>query len=252
MTRTAQMSVEHQVLRYEVLRRRGEVEEGAARPVRRGGHQVPVRAHDFGPVLGAVQQHHVGHGGQLVQIQREGGDDAEVSAAAVQGPEELGILVEARVDGAAVRRHQFGGHQVVAGQAEAALQPAGAAAEHEAAHAGGGDPATGGRQAVRLGGPVQIPDEGATADTCRLVGRSDGHAVHAAQVDHQAAVGGRHARDAVAAATDRDLQTVLACKAHGPCHVGLRRALGDHRGPPVDHAVEDRARLVVCRSHRGR
>ena len=94
--------------------------------------------------------------GQLVQLQGERGRDAEVSAAAVQGPEQLGVLVGARVDRAAVRGHQFDAEQVVDGQAEPPLQPAGAAAEHEAADAGGGGPAAGGRQAVRLGGPVQV------------------------------------------------------------------------------------------------
>jgi hypothetical protein len=55
-----------------------------------------------------------------VQAQLEGGDDAEVAAAAAQRPEQVGVLVGRGADSAAVGQHHLGGDEVVDGHAVAA------------------------------------------------------------------------------------------------------------------------------------
>src|SRR3954449_427739 len=78
-------------------------------------------------------QHQPGHDGRAerVELELEGGGDAEVAPAAVQRPEEVGVLVAAGPDGDAVGGDELDGAEVVAGQAVLALQPARAAAEGE-------------------------------------------------------------------------------------------------------------------------
>src|SRR5690606_12350809 len=165
---------------------------------------------------------------QFVQLQGERGGDAEVAAAPVQSPEQLRVLVGTRVDPARVGGDEFHPEQVVHGQAEAAVQPAGAAAQHEAADAGGGDAAAGGGEAVGLGGAVQPAHRGPAADAHRLGRGVDGDVVHQPQVDHQAAVVEGLPGDAVAAAAHRDGQAQLPAEAHGPHHVVRVGASRDH------------------------
>ncbi len=235
----------HQLGRCELLGRAGEVQRRAAHLVRTGADDLAEGAEHVRSDVGQEQQQDDRELRQLVQPQGERGGDAEVAAPAVQRPEQLGVLVGARVHPLGVGGHQLHGDEVVDGEAEGAVQPAGAAAEDEAADAGGGGPPAGGRQTVRLGGAVQVAHRGAALDADRLCRRVHGHLVHPAQVHHERAVAQRRTGHAVAAAAHRDVQVQLPAEAHGPHHVGRVRALRDHRGPPVDHRVEDRAGLLV-------
>ena len=101
-----------------------------------------------------------------MQAKGQLGGDAEVAAAAVQRPEQLRVLVLGGAHRVAVGGHQLDRDQVVAGEAELALDPARAAAEGEAGDAGGGDAPAGGGEAVRLAGAVEVAPGSAALDAC--------------------------------------------------------------------------------------
>ena len=87
-----------------------------------------------------------------VQFELERRRDAEVAAATVQRPEELGMRVLARGDLHAAREDDVDGHEVVAREAVLPLEPARATAEREAGHAGGRHAPADGRETVLLRG----------------------------------------------------------------------------------------------------
>ena len=67
------------------------------------------------------------------------------------------------------------------------------------------------------------------------------------QVEDDAVVADAEAAAVVAAAADGERQLVAAREGDRGGHVVRARAPGDERRAPVDHRVEDRARLVVAR-----
>ena len=75
----------------------------------------------------------------------------------------------------------------------------------------------------------------------------DADALHRREVDDDAAVGGREAGDAVAAAAHGDLEVLAARELDRAHDVGDARAADDERRAAVVGAVPDRARLVVAR-----
>ena len=182
-----------------------------------------------------------------MQPELERRHDAEVPAAAAQRPEQILVLVLARDERLPVGRDDLGRDEVVAREADAARQVADAAAEREPADAGRRDDAAGRREAVGVRGVVEHAPRGAALGARRLRLGIDLHVRHAGQVDHDRVVGGAEARDAVAAPADGQVELVLAREVHGRDHVVGRRAAHDDARPPVDHRVEDLARLVVAR-----
>jgi hypothetical protein len=181
-----------------------------------------------------------------VQPELEGGDDAEVAAAAADRPEQVGVLPLAGPHALAVGQHQLGGEQVVDGEAAAAGQVAQAAAKGEAADAGGGDDPARGGQAELAGGPVHLPPGGAAADPDRSALRVDLDVVQRRQVEHDPVVAGAEAGAVVPAAPDGQRQPVPAGEADHLGHGAGVGALGDHRRPLVDHRVVDGAGGVVA------
>ena len=161
-----------------------------------------------------------------VQAELELGDDPEVAAAAAQSPEQLGMLVGADAQDLAGGGHERVRDDVVAGQSVLTGQPAHAAAERQAADAGVRDVAGGRRQPVGLRGAVQRAQRRAALHPRAARDRIDAHAVHRAQVDHQAVVGDRQADDVVAAAADPDLEIGVAGQADGGDDVGGARRTG--------------------------
>jgi hypothetical protein len=91
-----------------------------------------------------------------VEPEQERGDDAEVAAAAAQGPEEIGVFRFAGGDEAAVRQHQIGLEQIVDGQPELAGEVPDAAAQGETADPGRRDDAAGRNQPEGVGGVVDV------------------------------------------------------------------------------------------------
>ena len=165
-----------------------------------------------------------------MQFELELRDDAEVAAAAAQAPEQVGVLGLGRVDEPAVCGDDVGADEVVAGEAVLAHQPADAAAEREAADAGGRDEPAGRCEPVCLGLVVDVGPDRAAADRRAAGGRVDANAAHRREVDHDPVVARREARDAVAAAAYGDREVVAARETDRRDHVGGAGAADDERG----------------------
>lgn len=160
-------------------------------------------------VLGPEQQRELDHRPDLVQLELEVGDDTEVSAAAADRPEEIGVLVLGGPQDAPVGHDDLRRDQVVHREAALPGQPAHPAPEGEPADAGVADHPHRHGQAVRLGGGVEVGDQGAALGAGASGLRVDDHPVEPAQVDHQPVVAHGVPGHAVRATPDGDLQPRL-------------------------------------------
>ena len=211
------------------------------------GHEVAPEADELTGLRRGPDQHaREEHRPDLVEPEREAGDDAEVATAAAQPPEEVGVLGVGRGHHPPVGSDDLGFHQVVAREPELALEPTAAAPEREARDARRRHAPAGHREAVLRGGRVELTPREATLRVRQLCLRIDLDPLHAAQVDAHAGVDDRRAGDAVAAAVHRQGQVLLPCEVHGCDHVVGRGTAGDEHRAAVDHPVEHRARLVVA------
>ena len=142
-----------------------------------------------------------------VQLELELGDDAEVAPAALERPQQVGVLVGGGPHAPPVGQHHLGRHEVVDGEPARAREPSHPAAEGEPADPGVADGPAGHREPVFLSGGVELGLGRATA-AARPPGRGiDGDVVEPAQVDHQAVLGHRRPAVVVPAAAHADLQT---------------------------------------------
>ena len=182
-----------------------------------------------------------------VQAELEVRHDAEVAAAAADGPVEVRVLVGVRVQQAAVGGHDVHALHVVERKAEAPREPAEAAAEREAADAGVRDRAAGRDEALRHRLVVDFAEEAPAIDVGALRFRVDAHAAKARQVDLHALLAGGLAGGAVAAALDREQQVAIAREAHRAHDVRDAGRLHDERRVHVDGFVQHAARRVVAR-----
>ena len=96
-----------------------------------------VHAHKVTPVFGDVSSHRCRvheqarkhHRADLVHLEGELCDDAEVSTASTQCPEQVCVLAVRSGDDAAVSSHNLARQQVVTGEAKLTFQPAASAAQ---------------------------------------------------------------------------------------------------------------------------
>ena len=174
------------------------------------------------------------------------GDDAEVAAAALQRPEQVGVLVLGRDDDVAVRGHDVGRDQAVAGEAELALEPAAAAAGRESDHAGRRDAAAGDREPELLRLAVELTPVDARLDARGAALRIDAHSFQCAQIEHDPAVAAREARDRVAAAAECEREAGQPRQPDRADHVRRAGRAQDRRGAAVEHPVENLSGLVVA------
>jgi hypothetical protein len=163
--------------------------------------------------------------------------DPEVTAATAQAPRQIRVLGVAGGDNLPIGRDDLKAHHVVARQTDSARQPADPTSERQAADPGGRDVAGGRGQAVRLGRPVQVAQQGAAADVGEPRVGIDAHSAHAPQVDQQPALGNALAQDAVPPAGDPQLQTLASSEADRLCDIGRVEGLHDQRRPLVHHRV---------------
>ena len=218
-----------------------------------GGHHGRVAAQRVCGMFRLVDRHpDAHHRAEVVGLEGEAGDDAEVAAAAAQRPEQLRVADRADLDDLAAGQDDLQGHEVVAGQSVLTGEPADAAAQGQAGHAGLGHDAGRHDQAVRGGGRVDVAEQAAPARMDQLALGIDGHLAQPAQVDGQAAVGHGLARHVVAAAADRGRQAVFPGHVDRRHHVGGAGAAQDETGPTVDHGVPDQAGVDRTRRDPGR
>ena len=182
-----------------------------------------------------------------MELERQRGRDAEVPAAAVQRPEQVGVLVRAGGDPGAVGGHQLDRDQVVARETVLALEPPRSATEREPGDSGGRHTPAGGRKPVLLGGLVELrpmcsprrhaPCAPSGSTSISFIGRTSITSPSVVQ---------RHPRDGVPAGSHGDLEVAVAAEAQGGDHVIGGPALRDQRRALVDHRVEHRAGVVVA------
>ena len=220
--------------------------DDVAELVRRAGDELAVEAQDVDGVLGRPE-HGSGHddGTDRVQREPERADDAEVPAAAPQGPEQVGVIVGRGPDDVALGGDHLGLHEVVDGEPVLAHQPADAATQAEAADAGVTHDAARGGQTVRLGLVVDVAPEGTALDQRRALDGIDRDGAHRRQVDHDPAVAHRGAGDVVTPAANGDLEIPAAGEAHRGGHVGGAAAAGDQPRSSLDGAVPYGSGVVV-------
>jgi hypothetical protein len=167
-----------------------------------GGGVAPAGEHP-GAVLDRVGDVHREHlRPERVDAQLEGRDHAEVASAAAQRPEQVGVLVGARPDLAAVGEDDLGGDEAVDRHLVAPALVGDAAAQRKARHAGLGHHAARSRKPKRRGDAIDVGPRGAALHVDRATGGVDADAAHRRKVDHKAVVDDGGARHVVPAAAD--------------------------------------------------
>ena len=226
-------------------RDRGEGEEAVqlARGVRK---EVPVGGQHLGARLDRPEGRAADDGVDLVQFEEEGGDDAEVAAAAPDRPVEVRVLVGAGTHALAARQHDLGLDQVVDRQAAFAGQVADAASEREAADAGGRDDAARGRHPVLVGRGIHFSPDAAAADPDRAGPRIDLDVLQAGEVEDDAVVAGAETGAVVGTSTDRQEDVMVGGEGDDLGDVVDVGGARDQPGAAVDHRVVDLAGLVVA------
>ncbi len=187
------------------------------------------------------------HRPDLVQPEREAGDDAQVRAGAAHRPEEVGVLVAARPADPPVGRHDLDLEQVVDRPAEPARQIAEAAAQGEAGDSDLRDEAERGGKAVALGRAVDVAEQAAGADVGHPLVRVDRHTAHPRHVERHPGLGDRRARDVVAAALHAEERAVVAREPDRRRDVLCGGRLEHDRRLGGDHPVPDQNGLIPAR-----
>jgi len=182
--------------------------------IRRGLAEIAVEAQRalhsvFAPaIVEDEDEHDIRPDG--VQPEFEGGHNAEVTAAAAQSPQQVGVLGGAGMHQPAIGGYDLRRDQVVAAQAVGAAQPAIAAAQRQPGDARPGIHAARRRQTVRLRRRVDVAPRRAASDADRSPGRVDLDLLHLGEIDDDAPVVGRVTGHVVPAAPNREQQIVLA------------------------------------------
>ena len=180
-----------------------------------------------------------------VELELEPRDDTEVAAAAADRPEQVGMRVRARGDLPAVGRHDLDRLEGVDRQAVLADQPADPAAEGEPGDADRPGVAERGGQTVgRRGDRVFLGRQTGLGPRDPALG-IDVEALHGAEVEHDPAVVGAVAGEAVAAAADRQGQPRLACQVDRAGDVGRVGRANDERRTLVGPGAVHLPRQVV-------
>ena len=185
-------------------------------------------------------------GPDFVQAEFERRHHAEIAAAAAYGPEQFCIFIRTGVFQFTGGRHDVGRDQVVHGHAVFPAQPPEAAAQCQAGHAGRRVDAEWGSESEGLCLLVELAKQDAGLDPRGLARGIDAHRFHRRQVQHQAAVAHRAARDVVTTPADGEQQTLRPRQTHAEEHIGGAGTAKDQTGAPVDHRIPDRARFIVA------
>ena len=184
-------------------------------------------------------------GADAVGAEVEARHDPEVAAASTERPEEVRVLVRARVHHAAVAEDDVGPDQGVDREAVPAHEPAEASAERQAPDARVRDLPRGHREPVFLRRAVELAEERAAADAHGRALRVDVDRAQRAQVDAEGPVAHGAPGHGVPARADGERKVRAACRAdRGGDVLGVDR-VRDRGGMAVDRAVPTGARRVV-------
>ncbi len=114
-----------------------------------------------------------------MQLEQERCDDAEVAATTAYCPEQVGMLLGAGRDKAAVGEHHVNAEQVVDRQAQCTREVADASAQRQPTNAGSRNKATRRGQPEGMGGMVHLAPGAAAFDASGARGRLDAYPLHA-------------------------------------------------------------------------
>ena len=181
----------------------------------------------------------------LMKLEFESGDDAEIPSAAAKSPEQIRLFGGAHAPQHAIGSYDIGRQEVVDRQAELSRDPAEPAAERQAGNSGRGVDSRRHGQSKRLRFPVDIGERGSRFDPRPLSGGVHLHGFHLRKIDDDAAVAEGVAGDVMPASADRNKQTVIACDTHRRYGIGGVCAPDDKTGLSVDHPVPDFSRLII-------
>jgi hypothetical protein len=180
-----------------------------------------------------------------MQPELELGDDPEVSGAAAQPPEQVGVLAVAGCEDVAARRDDIGRDQLIDGEPVLAHQPADAAAQRQTGEPGVRDDAGRYGQPERLRLAVELAEANPGLRPDRAAREVDSYPVHQREVDDHAAVADGQAGEAVSAAAHGRRQAGSTGEPDGLDHVGYPCATCDDGREAVDRAVPHRAVHLV-------
>src|SRR6266496_6020675 len=99
-----------------------------------------------------------------MQLERKSSYHAEVSTAAANGPEQIGILIGIRLYECAVRQYDVGGEQIIDGESAFAGQMPDASAQGESANSCRGDDSTRSSKSKRVRGMIYIAPRASATD----------------------------------------------------------------------------------------
>ena len=224
-----------------------EAEDGlTAQVARRGGHDVAEDPDGVADAGSAEGEQAADDALQRVQAEVEARRDAEVPPASAERPEELGVLVRARMNHGPGGRDELGADEVVAREAVLRGQVPDAAAQGEAADARRPHNASRSDEPVRLRCRVEVEPGRAAIGVRDPRVRVDLDRLHLREVDHETVVEHAVAGRVVATSTDSDLKLIRAREGEGSLDVGGAETAGDHRRTAVDERVEAAPRGVVA------
>ena len=183
--------------------------------VRNRRERVPVEPEQVACGLDRMRDQPAGDHLQRVQSIFQRCGDAEVAAAATQGPEQIRARVRRHVEDVAVGGHQLDRGQVVGREPVLRHQPAQAAAQRQPGDAGRRDRAARDGEPVGRSLAIQLAPQHAALRAHGTRARVDVDPLHRRQVDHQRAVDHGAAGNVVTAAAHADLEALGAREPHG-------------------------------------
>ena len=181
----------------------------------------------------------------FVELKLERGHDTEVAAATAQRPQQVGLVLLIDIQLAPLGRDEVRGKKVVAGQAAGATEEADSAAKWQACHAGVGDRAARGGQAMGDRGWIDVQPERSTLRAGGATSRIDADIAHLTEVDGERAIGHAVTRDAMAATPNGDREVSIGRDAYRGRHSFSGTRLHDDRRSSIDESIERAARLLV-------
>jgi hypothetical protein len=184
-------------------------------------------------------------GSDRVEVVLERRGNAEVAAAAANGPEEVGVLIGACAEDPPVRHNQIGGAQVVQCEAVLGHQPSDPASERQSGYSGAANYSSRRRKTMDLGLPVELLPQDAALGADDTSPRVHVYALHRRQIDHQTVIERGVPCHIVAAATYSDAEVKRSCKFHRVDDVGDTVTARDRSRPFVDQPIVNPTPPVV-------
>ena len=181
-----------------------------------------------------------------MQLILEGGDHAQIAAAAAQAPKQILVFHGAGGEQPPVGGDHVSREEIVNGKSVLAGQPSKAAPEGKSGDARIGGSAARGGQPKGLRLTVEFEPLDSRLRPSRARGRIHTNGLHGREVDNDATVADGVTWKAVPSPAHSHLQFIIAGEVHGANDIGSPGAASDHGWPAVKHPIPYFPRLVVA------